>query len=269
MKKRLSHLPALWYSCRGRMGTGFQPLPFGTRAVRGEQARILRAALQAIRPGRHAAAFDLDSTLLINKFRQARIVREWGRRLGEPRLAACPPEAIVSWDLRDSARLCGLSEGEVERMLPGLKAFWLERFFSSEYCRDDSPVAGARQFLEQVLARGGEILYITGRHEEMREGTLESFRRAGFPLPEGERVRLWLKPNLPDDDDAWKEHCHARLRELRQVACAFDNEPTHVNAYKRAFPEAVVVHLDTDHSRRPVDVHPEVPSIRDFVLEPG
>jgi len=52
------------------------------------------------------------------------------------------------------------------------------------------------------------------------------------------------------------------------VACAFDNEPTHVNAYKRSFPEAAVVHLDTDHSRRPVEVLPEIPSIHDFVMEP-
>ena len=41
-----------------------------------------------------------------------------------------------------------------------------------------------------------------------------------------------------------------------------------MNAYKRSFPDAVVVHLDTDHSRRPVNVLPEVPSIHDFVMEP-
>ena len=51
---------------------------------------------------------------------------------------------------------------------------------------------------------------------------------------------------------------------LSGLACAFDNEPTHVNAYKRAFPDARVVHLDTDHSGRPVEVRPDVPSIVDF-----
>ena len=250
------------------MATGFQSLPFGSRAVRGDKSRILKTALEAIRPGRSAAAFDLDSTILVNKPRQARILREWGRLRGDARLAACPPEAIVSWDLRDSARLCGLSEDEIGRMLPGLKEFWLERFFTSEYCRDDLPVAGAREFLAKVLERGGEILYITGRHEDMRAGTLESFRRAGFPLPGGERVQLWLKPKLSDDDDGWKDVCHARLRELRHVACAFDNEPAHVNAYRRSFPDAVVVHLDTDHSSRPIEIDPGIPSIHDFVLEP-
>ncbi len=240
--------------------------PFGARARRSAQTRILRAALASV-PGR-SAAFDLDSTILINKARQARIVREYGVLRGDRRLLACPPEAVVSWDLRDTLRLCGVPDAESAAIVPALKEFWRERFFTSEYCRDDTPVAGARDFLQAVLAAGGEVLYITGRHEGMAEGTLESFRSAGFPLPDGKSVQLWLKPRVDDDDDAWKEVCHARLKALRGIACAFDNEPTHVNAYKRSFPEAHVVHLDTDHSRRPVEVLPEIPSIHDFVLEP-
>jgi hypothetical protein len=242
--------------------------PFGARANRATQARILRDALEAIRADRPAAAFDLDSTILLNKVRQARILREYGQERGEPRLAACSSEAIVSWDLRDSARLCGLSAEEADAIYSDAKEFWRQRFFTSEYCQDDTPVAGARDFLHRVLRANGEILYITGRHEEMGPGTLTSFRRAGFPLPDGERVQLWLKPRLADDDDAWKEICHRRLLAMSGIACAFDNEPTHVNGYKLAFPEAVVVHLDTDHSRRPVEVLDDVPSIHDFVLEP-
>ncbi len=249
--------------------TDFAHPPFGSRAQRKEQTRILRAALSAISAQRPAAAFDLDSTLLMNKVRQARIVREFGVATGDARLALCPPEAVVSWDLRDTARLCGLSAAEAEALHAEMKEFWRTRFFTSAYCADDTPVAGARAFLDAVLEAGGEILYITGRHEEMGAGTIESFRRAGFPLPGGERVQLWLKPKLEDDDDRWKEICHQRLLDLRGICCAFDNEPTHVNAYKKSFPDAVVVHLDTDHSRRPVAVLPEIPSIQDFVMEPG
>jgi hypothetical protein len=243
-------------------------IPFGARAQRAEQTRILRAALEAIRPRAPVAAFDLDSTLLVNKSRQARIVREYGERRGDPRLAACTTGAVVSWDLRDTLRLCGLSDPEISPLLPDLRGFWHQRFFTSEYCRDDTPVAGAPEYVRAALEAGAELLYITGRPEDMREGTQEAFARAGFPLPDGSGVQLWLKPDMTEDDDRWKEICHARLKELRGLACAFDNEPTHVNAYKRSFPAANVVHLDTDHSRRPVDVLPEIPSILDFVLEP-
>ena len=244
-------------------------LPYGARARRAEQTRILREALEAIRPDRPAAAFDLDSTVLINKPRQARILREFGELRGDSRLAGCRPEDVATWDLRETLRHRGLAAAEAEAILSDLRSFWLERFFTSEYCKEDWPVPGARDYLRSVLGARGEILYITGRHGEMREGTLESFRRAGFPMPDGDGVQLWLKPKLADDDDRWKEICHARLRDLRALACAFDNEPTHVNAYKRTFPDAVVVHLDTDYSRRPVEVDPAVPSIHDFVLEPG
>lgn len=243
-------------------------IPFGTRASRAGQTRVLRAALQAIRPDRPAAAFDLDSTLLVNRGRQARIVREYGELRGDRRLAACSTKEVTSWDLRETLRLCGLSESRIAALLPGLREFWRERFFTSEYCREDTAVAGAPRYVRAALESGAEVLYITGRHEGMRAGTLESFERAGFPLPDGKAVQLWLKPSLSDDDDRWKEVCRARLEELRGLASAFDNEPLHVNSYKRSFPEAAVVHLDTDHSGRPVDVLPEIPSILDFVMEP-
>ncbi len=254
-----AHIGVLWY--RGLVKID---VPFGARAAPADQTRILRAALDAIRPERPSAAFDLDSTTLSNKPRQARIVREFGRERGLAQLAQCQPQAVVSWDLRDTMRICGLSREEADRLHRDLRRFWLERFFTSEYCREDEPIAGAAEYLRRVLGAGGEVLYVTGRHAGMGPGTLESFRRAGFPLPDGSRVQLWLKPRPDDDDDRWKEICLARLLELSGLACAFDNEPMHVNAYKRAFPEARVVHLDADHSGRPVEVRPDVPSIVDF-----
>jgi len=131
-------------------------------------------ALEALRPGR-PAAFDLDSTVLSNKPRQARIVREFGAQRGDARLAQCTPRQIVSWDLRDTLRLCGLSEPEVRHAAVDLRQFWLDRFFTSEYCADDVPIAGAAAYLQRVREAGGEILYITGRHEEMKDGTLAAF----------------------------------------------------------------------------------------------
>jgi hypothetical protein len=256
---------------------------FGRRAIAAQQGQILRAALAAVGPDRPTAAFDLDSTLLSNKPRQARIVREFGAAHGDARLAACAEECVVSWELRDTALLCGVPEAELDLLLPPLRSFWQERFFTSAFCADDEPLPGAAAFLRAVLVRGGHLLYLTGRPEDMRDGTLAAFRRAGFPMP-GEAasggaggfgsagslggVDLWLKPVRAADDDAWKDECHARLAAMSGVACAFDNEPTHVNAYKRAFPEAVVVHLDTDHSQRPVEVLESIPSILDFRLDP-
>ena len=248
--------------------SGPHVLEFGKRAALHVQSEILKAALEAVRSSRGVAAFDLDSTLLSNKVRQARIVREFGAEQGDERLAACPPEAIISWDLRDSLRLCGLSADEAAGLYPVIKDYWRDRFFTSEYCQDDLPIAGSARYLARVLESGGRILYLTGRHTEMGAGTLESFRRAGFPMPDGGKVELWLKPAFADNDDAFKELSHRKLHGQGGIAAAFDNEPTHVNAYKIAFPAARVVHLDTDHSGRPVDVLDTIPSVTDFTLEP-
>jgi hypothetical protein len=246
--------------------SGPHVLAFGSRARSADQTRILEGALAAVRASRGVAAFDLDSTLLSNKPRQARIVREYGAQIGDQRLAACPPEAIISWDLRDSMRLCGLSAAEAAARSSPIKEFWRHRFFTSEYCKDDVPIAGAVEFVHAVLEGGGRVLYLTGRHTEMGAGTLESFRRAGFPLPDEGRVELWLKPAFEDSDDVFKELSHSRLADAGGVAAAFDNEPTHVNAYKKAFASAFVVHLDTDHSGRPVEVLASIPSVVDFTM---
>jgi hypothetical protein len=73
-----------------------------------------------------------------------------------------------------------------------------------------------------------------------------------------------MKPGDDLGDDEWKELACREVGAMGQVVLAFDNEPAHVNAYARTWPEALTVHLDTDHSPRPVEVLPAVPSIVDF-----
>jgi hypothetical protein len=74
-----------------------------------------------------------------------------------------------------------------------------------------------------------------------------------------------MKPTFEQSDDDWKALAYARLRELGRVVAVFDNEPTHVNGYRAAFPEALVVHLHTDHSGRDVRVADGIVSVRDFL----
>jgi len=98
----------------------------------------------------------------------------------------------------------------------------------------------------------------------MAAGTLAVFGRLGFPPPDQDRVRLLMKPEAPLSDDEWKALAAARVARLGPVVAAFDNEPAHVNGYAMAWPDARCVHLDTDHSPRPIAVLPQVPSIADF-----
>lgn len=223
--------------------------------------RVLDEAERAGQSG--VVVFDLDSTLLDNRPRQARILAEFGALHALPSLAAARAEHWESWDIRRAMLNTGLPAAETERWLEPAKAFWRERFFTSEYCAIDEAIAGAAAYTGEVRRRGAQLAYCTGRHEAMREGSVASFRRLGLPLP-GDGVHLFMKPTFELSDDDWKVQAYARLRALGRLLAAFDNEPTHVNGYRAAFPEAAAVHLATDDSGRPVPLLPGVVSIHDF-----
>jgi beta-phosphoglucomutase-like phosphatase (HAD superfamily) len=236
------------------------------RARPGEQGRILAAALA--RAGSAApdgiAVFDLDSTLLDNRPRQARIVQDYGRAAGLPALLGARPEHWRGWGLEAALLAAGLKPREVRRHYGAFRRFWAERFFTSAYCALDVPLPGAPEFVRAVAAAGARVVYVTGRPAWMEDGTLEVFRRFGFVLPDGAQAHLFMKPGDGLSDDAWKTLAREAVDGLGRVVLAFDNEPTHVNAYARAWPGALAIHLDTDHSPRPTDVLPAIPSIADF-----
>jgi hypothetical protein len=232
--------------------------------VRSLDPSILERVVERVRetPGA-VVVFDLDSTVLDNKPRQARILREFGQALGIAELANAKSEHWVDWSIARAMANAGLDSERVAALTEDAKQFWRDRFFTSEYCRDDDAIIGAKKYLAAVVAAGGVIAYCTGRHEAMRAGSVDSFVRLGYPVP-GARVHLLMKPNFDLSDDAWKLEANARLAAIGPVVAAFDNEPTHANGYRGAFPEALIVHLATDDSGRPVTLSDGIVSIRDF-----
>ncbi|MBN1210673.1 MAG: hypothetical protein JXB05_37845 [Myxococcaceae bacterium] len=238
---------------KGRIREGWED------TLRGILARARSLGAQAV------LAFDLDSTLFDNRPRQSRILREFGAARGLTPLGACVSAHWTrGWDMRAAMRNCGLSPEQVEAVYAEARAFWLERFFTSEYCLEDVAIAGAVAFTHAVVRTGAQLVYVTGRHEGMRAGTVEAMRRCGMALPGEGVTHLIMKPTLRESDDAFKREAHARLGTLGQVIAAFDNEPMHANDYRLNFPEASVVHLATDHSGRPVRLLEEVISIPHF-----
>ncbi len=236
------------------------------RARAGEQGRILGAALARARTAAPdgIAVFDLDSTLLDNRPRQARIVQDFGRAAGLPALLGARPEHWRGWDLEAALLAAGLGRRDLRRHYGAFRRFWAERFFTSAYCALDVPVPGAPEFVRAVAAAGARVAYVTGRPAWMEDGTLDVFRRFGFVLPDAARAHLLMKPGDGLSDDAWKAIAREAVDGLGRVVLAFDNEPAHVNAYARAWPGALAIHVDTDHSPRPEQVLTAIPSIADF-----
>lgn len=238
------------------------------RAVRREQDRILAEALARARAAAPygVAVFDLDSTLLDNRPRQARIAQDYGRSAGLPVLLGARPEHWRGWDLEAGLAAAGLPPALARPHRSPFRRFWAERFFTSAYCAHDVALPGAAAFVASVAESGARVAYVTGRPARMEDGTLEVLRRHGFPLPDGIRARLLMKASDALGDDEWKALACAELDAWGPVVLAFDNEPAHVNAYARAWPGALAVHLDTDHSGRPVEVDASIPSVADLRL---
>ncbi len=209
--------------------------------------------------------FDLDSTLFDNRPRQARIVRAFGAEHGVPELLTCQAHHFpCGWELEPALRSCGVDEARTQALLRPLKAYWGQRFFTSDACQHDVEVLGAPRYVQRCLGTGARVVYVTGRIEPMREGTERALAKCGLPLPGGQVGLMMRPPQAHLDDAAFKRTAHEVLAELGELVAAFDNEPRHVNDYARRFPGAVAVHLATDHSGKSSALDARVVSIPHF-----
>lgn len=211
--------------------------------------------------------FDLDSTLLDNRPRQAAIIRAFGETHALAALCDFRPEHLhTGFDTREALARAGLDSEEVARWMPQLRAHWVEHFFTSDACLHDVPVPGAADYARRAHTAGVQLVYLSARPERMRPGTEQVLARFGFPLP-GNRVHLWLKPDDPAvGDEAFKRSAHARVAEVGSLVAAFDNEPSHVNDFQAFFPSAKVVLVATGHSGRVGTLAPGVVVVPDLSL---
>jgi phosphoglycolate phosphatase-like HAD superfamily hydrolase len=216
-------------------------------------------------------AFDLDSTLLDNRPRQAALVQRYVREHGGSKTLAEFDAAHLhtGFDMRDALVRHGLSSEEALAFLEDFRPYWRERFFKSDVCQWDVPVRGAPAYVQRASGAGAQVAYVTARPEEMRLGTLQTLKRYGFPVP-GRRVELWMKADAEETDEEFKRDTHQHLKELGQVLAAFDNEPSHANDYRASFPDATVVLLATGHSGRVSTLAPGILAAPHFEVEsPG
>lgn len=236
---------------------------------RGRQTQELDGLLERIAslgPKRKpVVVFDLDDTLLSTDGRHLRIIAEFAARPGVSPKAAKVLKALkasqVRYSVVETASQAGVEDQDV---LDSLRSFWWERFFKNEYLLSDEPVPGAAEYCRASLERGAQVVYMTGRDEEMRSGTEESLKRWKFPLPDGKKTRLVLKSKFGLPDLEYKRDAMPAIGKLGTVAGSFENEPAHINIFHDAFPEAWHFQVETKHTGRPIAPYPATRRIADF-----
>jgi len=73
-----------------------------------------------------------------------------------------------------------------------------------------------------------------------------------------------LKPKFEDDNWAHKNMRMKEIKQLGKVAAAFDNEPGEVNILADHFPDAIIVMVESLHSRNAPEPRQSVMHICNF-----
>lgn len=208
--------------------------------------------------------FDLDSTLFSTGLRHLGILREFAATWPDPAVAAVAQAASpgdFDWEVHEPLTRAGLVDPVLHA---ALYRHWQRAFFSDTWADADEPVAGAVDFVQQIAAAPGRVVYLTGRAQApMGAGTRRLLARWGMPLDDG-RLQLWLKPSETLADASWKQMAHRRLKALGRVVGTFENEPGHANAFRQAFPDATHVLVGNAHSPNAPAPDPDLRWIPDF-----
>jgi len=230
---------------------------------------ILDDILSRIRTTREArqtpvVVFDLDHTLFDNGPRTIALLREYAQGAGETELYTrlrAVRELGLPYMLKD---VLSLVEEERPEIIEAARKFWLSRFFTDEIQRLDVPIAGASAFTNEVFEAGATVVYLSGRDvPNMLVGCTESLRTHGFPVGLAHTL-IVLKPTWETRDFDFKRDVVDFLGTLGQVVAAFDNEPANCNLFRRMFPKALSVFLDTAMAPDAPPLDAGIPSINDF-----
>jgi hypothetical protein len=221
------------------------------RLGRAEQTELLQ---RVIRRSAHAegaptpvVVLDLDGTLMDNRPRTCAILHDFARsrppRDSElaARLLAVTPDQLA-YLFTDSLARLGIHRMEE---VAELEVFWRERFFADAHLQYDVEVPGAVAFARACYEAGAILVYLTGRDLPlMGIGTFQSLRDLGFPigLPGTELV---LKPDAAMPDEAFKRLTAPTLGRIGEIVAVFDNEPGNCNVFRKAYPGADTVLIDT------------------------
>lgn len=244
----------------------FSPPPYRPEVLLKVLARVMITKAQGVQP---IAVFDLDDTLLDSRTRTKVIFDEFAQN---PEIARRFPRESqllsqiwtegIQFKLSDTLAQNGITDPTFTAMLANT---WAEKFFSNLYCRLDRPLPGAAAFLQTLVRAGARIVYLTGRDQPgMEIGTRESLRRNRFPTNPNV-ARLLMKSDKAMPDLEFKKNAFLWIRKQGQVVAGFENEPVNINAYADAFPEGIMVYVDTIHLSDPQGLQPKISWIRNFL----
>ncbi len=228
-------------------------VPYHSDAVSARQTEILRRIVTlAHEVAAPVIVMDIDDTIYDVRMREVQVGRAFAKEYDMPVIATMRPEYVRGWDKRQLLAACGVAPEWLDAHFETYMQFWKSHFFSNEFVQYDTPFPYAAAYLQQLHAAGAFIVYITGRDDGMRAGTIAALTRDGFPLPDDRTLlickdtsntAIWSADNAEHDriaatrqaDAEFKSRARAHAQQLGSVIASFDNEPVNVNDNFKTF----------------------------------
>ena len=210
--------------------------------------------------------FDLDGCLFDTRPRQIQILNELASQRGWPELCRLREEHFTDWSLRHTMSAAGLNPARIEALYPTVKETFYRNFFLGDYLVHDRAMPGAAALVWACYRAGLQIVYLTGRHDEMRAGTEAALRRWGFPYGRP-KTSLLVKPDRTQEDLVFKGEALREIGLLGKPCLFLDNEPANINLFYEQHPDALCIWVETDHSPRPFEAHSDLPTLRGFLRQ--
>lgn len=201
---------------------------------------------------------DLDSTLYEVAPRTLHIIQEWVATSPQiPHELKIKIEALhprqLGYSIQDTFNSLGfpLVTQEIKKIATDLKAFWWDRFFTSDYLRHDHPYSGTVEYANHLYDLGANICYLTARDEKkMRKGTEENLRRDGFPF-DSSGITLLMRQEASSSDAHHKAQQVSHFAGNGFLVASFENEPVNLVTLAQLLPHADHVFVDTVCSDSP------------------
>jgi hypothetical protein len=205
--------------------------------------------------GNPVVVIDLDDTLINTRERNFRILLDFVRQSEVRKSFPAESKRVLGVEisqirylLTDTLGNIGITNSE---FVAQANAFWLGRFFTNEYCRDDRANPGAAKFLHLLARAGAKLVYLTGRDwGRMGLGTSLNLQQNRFPVNTDQSI-LIMKEDPKQSDVTFKENQFPKIQQMGTVIAVIENEPANLNAMAKFFPTAQAIFLDTIHSPKP------------------
>lgn len=141
-------------------------------------------------------------------------------------------------------------------------------FLSGKYMDTDIPVNGSVEVLSRLRSVGLGIAYLTGRHhskdESMKDETLKTLSRFGFPMPNGGDVVLYMKPRKSSPTDEFKRAVLGHLSRKLYIAVGLDDEINDLRVMVDLIPMVIGVALSSEVAQH-ISSKFKIPIARDWL----